>query len=498
MFKTIKIPEINLEYEQPIGLFIDNEYQISSNKTMFDSVCPANEEHITSFYVGSQNDVTEAVNSAHQAYNKIWSKTTPIDRSIILDKLCHLTENNKELLAAVETLDTGKPYHSNSIGDLTQMVEVIRFYAGSCEKFTTGITIPSNQDRQLFTQKSPYGVVAIIVPWNYPLAMAAWKIFGCLAAGNTIVIKPSEYTSLSLLFFTRLLVEAGMPPGVVNVIPGIGEVVGKALATNEVIQKISFTGSTRVGRLLLEYAAGSNLKDVTLECGGKSPAVIFEDADIDAAIDWIAGGFCYNTGQNCTATSRLYIYKTKYEAVMSKLLKVIDEKWIVNNPYNSFDKKNVLGPIITKDQYEKVKDYIEYGIKTEKLKVNSKDLTHSKGYFVAPTVFENVPSYSRLAQEEIFGPVLIVNKFESYEEAIQLANDSKYGLAAAAFTRDISLSHKFIRDVQAGTVWINSSNDEEIVMPFGGFKMSGMGRELGASGVDTFLQNKSVHINIGN
>ncbi|EDO17539.1 hypothetical protein Kpol_534p18 [Vanderwaltozyma polyspora DSM 70294] len=496
--KVSNIHGVSVEYNQPLGLFINNEFVKSSDQEKIKTFNPSNGEYIVSFYAASEKDTNLAIDVAERAYCSSWSNTTPNERSELLDKLYHLTKKNRELLGTIETLDTGKPFHSNSLNDIDQILEVIRYYSGSCDKLTTGETFITENNYHRYTVKQPYGVVGLIVPWNYPLAMAAWKLFGCLAAGNTVVIKPSEHTSLSLLYYGKLLVEAGLPPGVVNIIPGYGEITGRAIAMSDKLQKLSFTGSTRVGKLMMEMSGQSNMKDVTLECGGKSPAVVFRDANLDNAASWIATGICYNSGQNCTATSRVYADKNIYNELISKIVEEIKQNWKISSTFDPFDDDGTLGPIINNTQYDRVTDFIHVGSHIEKLNRIDifKELGECKGNYINPVIFTDVPQTSVLIQNEIFGPVLTISKFTTYDEVVKLVNDSRYGLAAAAFTEDYRLAHQFTKEVEAGTVWINSSNDECIGMPFGGFKMSGIGRELGATGVESYLQTKSVHFNL--
>lgn len=496
--ETITIPQVGFTYNLPIGLFINNEYVASADGKKIDTINPTTGEKITSFYAASEKDVDKAVKAARNAYENVWSKMPAEERGFLLYKLADLIERDKSKLAALETLDAGKPYHSNALNDLDQIIQLTRYFAGSADKYTKGQNIPLTHDKYALTFKVPYGVVGQVVPWNYPLAMASWKIQGCLAAGNTIVIKPAENTSISLLYMAQLFVEAGFPPGVLNVIPGLGSVAGTALASHQDVDKIAFTGSTQVGQKIMELAGKSNLKAVTLECGGKSPAVVFDDAKLNNAVEWVANGIYYNSGQNCTANSRIYVQETIYDEFLAKFRTYIKDNWTFGDKLDPFDEKCTLGPVISEAQYKKIRAYLDHGANEEKL--NSEKLsefpTKSKGYFIPPTFFTDVPSSSKLSQEEIFGPAAVIAKFRDYDEAIKLANNTNYGLASAVFSENIRTTNKFVRDIKAGTVWVNSSNDEEISVPFGGFKMSGVGRELGESGVDAYTQLKSAHINL--
>ncbi|GAV51749.1 hypothetical protein ZYGR_0AF02200 [Zygosaccharomyces rouxii] len=497
MFTSIHIPQVGITYEQPIGLFINNEYVKSKDGSLIDTFNPATGEKITSFYAAGTADIDDAVKAARNAYEDVWSKTTPSERSELLWKLASLVERDRKLLAAMETLDSGKPYHSNALGDMDQIISVTKYYAGVAQNLAQGKQIPVCHDKYAVTFQVPYGVVGQVVPWNYPLAMASWKMQGCLAAGNTVVIKPAENTSLSLLYFAQLFVEAGFPPGVVNVMPGYGAQAGTALAAHPDVDKVAFTGSTKVGQLVMEAAGKSNLKPVTLECGGKSPAVVFEDAEIEKAAEWCALGIFYNSGQNCTANSRIYVQESIYEKFLQVFKSLAAETWKFGAKRDPFDEECTLGPVISEVQQKRVKGYIEHGVKEGLKSETVHELPADvKGFYVQPTFFTDVPQSSKLNREEIFGPVAVISTFKNETEAIKLANDTNYGLASAVFTQNIGVATRFVRDIKSGTVWVNSSNDEEVNVPFGGFKMSGIGRELGEAGLESYLQTKSAHFNL--
>lgn len=498
LVETIQVKELSLQIDLPTGLFIDNEFIPSIKGERFDSINPATNEKITSFYVGDSEDVDVAVKSSRRAYETVWSNTSPRERNTLLMKLAELIVEEKETIAALDCIDAGKPYYSNSLHDIDQVLELTQYFGGSAEKFTMGDTIQISNEKLCYTLKDPFGVVALIVPWNYPFAMACWKMQGALAAGNTIIIKPSEITSLSLLFAAKLFKKAGFPPGVVNILPGTGESVGSAMAKHPDIDKISFTGSTLVGGKILAYSSQSNLKDVTLECGGKSAAVVFGDSNLQNAVESISAGIFYNSGQNCTANSRVYVQECIYEKFMALLKDYTKQNWKFGSTYNLFDKECTMGPVVSRKQYDTILEFIN-SIKTgegyyEYLQNDPSNVTN--GFFIPPTIITDVDQDSDVVQKEIFGPVMCISKFKDYEEAIALANDSDYGLAAMVFTEDINTANKYVRDIKAGTVWVNSSNEEEMSVPFGGYKKSGIGRELGRSGVETFLQTKAVHMPI--
>lgn len=498
LYQNIEIPHLKETVKLNLGLFINGAFVKSSDEGMIDSINPATNKKITSFYAGTKEDVNTAVSVARDVYKYYWSKQSVEVHCNLLLKLAELLERDKEILASLDSLDAGKPYHTNSLGDLDQIISLTKYYAGAVGKYSTGEVIPVSTDKFCYTVKQPFGVVALIVPWNYPLAMACWKLQGALAAGNVVIIKPSENTSLSLLYFAQLITEAGFPKGVVNIIPGYGDVVGEALAKHMDIDKISFTGSTTVGSKILQHSGSSNMKDVCLECGGKSPAVIFEDADLDNAVAWTANGIFYNSGQNCTANSRIYVHKNLYDEFIKRFKKYTIDHYSFGD-FNIFNPECTLGPVISEVQYNRIMKFID----NPKDKDCKKDILfpftsaeQTKGYFIPPVIFTNVAQESPLMQEEIFGPVVVISKFTHYSEVIKLANDSKYGLATAVFTEGVRRSHKFARDIEAGIVWINTSNDDEITAPFGGFKMSGIGRELGRYGVENYLQTKTVHMSM--
>ena len=510
MYTTIEIPQVSLKIKQPLGLFIDNKFVKSSDGKKITSVNPATNKPIAEFYAASEKDIDRAVSAARKAYETTWSKTSPQERSDLLLKLVALLERDKNILAALDTLDAGKPYYNNSLRDLDEIIELTKFFSSLALTHSGGDVIPVGHEKYVYTLKSPYGVVAQIVPWNYPLAMASWKLQGALAAGNTVIIKPAENTSLSLLYFAQLIVEAGFPPGVVNVLPGLGNVVGSGLSQHKGVDKVSFTGSPEVGAKILEGSSKSNIKDVTLELGGKSPAVVFADCQLDMAVSHTIDGIFYNSGQNCTANSRIYVQEEIYDEFLKQFKAETKFKISFGKNFDPFDAQCTLGPVVSETQFKRIQGYITG---EEAKKFNFEDNPdkwtmyqtleyptekETKGFFIPPTIFTNVKQDSILNQREIFGPVVVINKFKDYSEALKLANDSMYGLAAMVFTENVRIATKFARDIDAGTVWINTSNEPEVSAPFGGFKTSGIGRELGVAGVETYLQTKAVHMNLSN
>ncbi|CCH44899.1 Retinal dehydrogenase [Wickerhamomyces ciferrii] len=494
LFTDIKLPT-GETYKQPIGLFINNEFVKSHSDELIETINPTNGELITSVYAANEQDIDIAVKAAREAYETKWSKTSGVERGELLYRLAELIEQERDILAKIDSLDAGKPYESNSQSDLSQIIELTKYFAGYSDKIK-GSYLPISDEKFVYEIKEPYGVVGQIVPWNYPLAMASWKIQSALAAGNTIVIKSAENTPLSLLYFGQLIVKAGFPPGVVNIISGLGSIAGSAIASHEDVDKIAFTGSTQVGKHI-QQAATSNLKAVTLECGGKSPSVVFKDSNLSNAAKWSALGIFYNTGQNCTANSRILVEEEVYDEFLTLFQEEIKKNWIVGDP---FDDKTTVGPLISKVQLDRVQSYIKHGEEVEKLSKlevgDSAIYKEQKGWFQNPIIFKDVPTDSKLFQEEIFGPVVTITKFSGFEDGLTKANNTKYGLGSAVFTNNIQKAHKFGRGLKAGTVWINSSNDEDIRASFGGYKLSGIGRELGESGIEVYTQTKAIHVNL--
>lgn len=390
----------------------------------------------------------------------------------------------------------GKPYSVALNEDLIEVITTLRYYAGWADK-TFGQTISTTPAKFAYTLRQPIGVVGQIIPWNYPLAMAAWKLGPALACGNTVVLKIAEQTPLSALYLANLIKEAGFPPGVVNILNGLGRVAGAALVNHPDVDKVAFTGSTATGREIMKMAA-STLKNITLETGGKSPLLVFEDADLEQAAKWAHIGIMSNQGQICTATSRILVQESIYDKFVALFKDVVASTSKVGDP---FADETFQGPQVTKAQYERVLSYIESG-KSEGATLVAggepyKNVGDGKGFFIAPTIFTNVKDHMRIYREEIFGPFVVVASFKTEEEAIAKANDTTYGLGAAVFTRDIERGHRVAAEIESGMVWINSSNDSDPRVPFGGVKQSGIGRELGEAGLEAYTQIKAVHLNMG-
>ncbi|OQE22388.1 hypothetical protein PENSTE_c010G08717 [Penicillium steckii] len=484
-------------YAQPIGLFINNEFVASKAGEKIASINPSNEAEITSVYAAGEEDVDSAVKAARKALkDPSWKQLPGTDRGALMLKLADLIEQNKETLATIETWDNGKPYSVSLNDDIGEVTSTLRYYAGWADKFF-GQTIGTGPQKFAYTLRQPIGVVGQIIPWNFPLAMAAWKLGPALACGNTIVMKAAEQTPLSILYLGNLIKEAGFPPGVINILNGHGRVAGAALVQHADVDKVAFTGSTITGREIMKMAAGT-LKNITLETGGKSPLVVFEDADLEQAAKWAHVGIMYNQGQVCTSTSRILVHDSVYDKFVALFKEVVASTSKVGDPFHD---DTFQGPQITKAQYDRVLSYIEAG-KSEGATLVSggepyKNVGDGKGFFIAPTIFTGVKDNMRIYREEVFGPFVVISSFTGEDEAVTRANDTTYGLGAAVFTKDIERAHRVASDIEAGMVWINSSNDSDFRVPFGGVKQSGIGRELGEAGLEAYSQTKAVHVNMG-
>ncbi|KAH6971482.1 aldehyde dehydrogenase domain-containing protein [Ilyonectria sp. MPI-CAGE-AT-0026] len=478
-------------YQQPIGLFINGKWVESVDKKKLEVVNPSTEEVIVSVYEGTEKDIDLAVDAARAAFDGVWKTTTPEQRGILLNKLADLAQQNKELLAAVESLDNGKSIN-NARGDVDGVIGCLRYYAGWADKIE-GKTIDIAPDMFHYTRSEPIGVCGQIIPWNFPLLMFAWKIGPALATGNTVVMKTAEQTPLSGLVFTQFIQQAGFPPGVFNLVTGIGRVAGAALSSHMGVDKIAFTGSTVVGRQIMKAAAASNLKKVTLELGGKSPNIVFNDANLEETVDWVNFGIYYNHGQICCAGSRIYVQ----EGIYDKFLEALKKRAEANNVGDPFQEETFQGPQVSQLQYDRVMSYIDSGRTEGATVVTGGSRLGDKGYFIQPTIFSDVRPDMKIMQEEIFGPVCSVAKFKDEAEAIRLANDSTYGLAAGVHTQNLNTAIRVSNALQAGTVWINCYNMIHWALPFGGYKESGMGRELGEAALENYTQSKSVAVRLG-
>jgi len=487
---TLKTPQTG-DYEQPTGLFINNEFVKAVDGKTFEVINPTTEEVICSVQEATEKDVDVAVAAARKAFDGEWRKVTPEQRGKYLNTLANLFEENVDLLAAVESLDNGKAF-TMAKGDVGAAAGCLRYYGGWADKIE-GKIIDTDPGTFNYTKKEPIGVCGQIIPWNFPLLMWAWKIGPAIATGNCVVIKTAEQTPLSAYIAANLIKKAGFPPGVINVITGFGKVCGAALSSHMDVDKVAFTGSTVVGRQIMKAAAGSNLKKVTLELGGKSPNIVFADADIDNAISWVNFGIFFNHGQCCCAGSRIYVQDTIYD----KFLQRFRERAAANKVGDPFHEDTFQGPQVSQLQFDRIMSYIDAGKKAG-AKVETGGERHGdKGYFIQPTIFSNVTEDMKIMQEEIFGPVCSISKFSTEEEVVRLANSSTYGLAAAVHTKNLNTAIEVSNALKAGTVWVNTYNTLHWQLPFGGFKESGIGRELGEAALDNYTQTKTVSIRLG-
>lgn len=488
---TATVPYKNVKIG-PTQLLINNEWVNSASGRRFETINPATGEAICEVAEADAADVDKAVSAARSAFKSgEWPKMSATRRGELLYKLADLMEQNIEELARLETLDNGKPVSDSLNADLPLAIACYRYYAGWADKIQ-GKTIPINGPYFCYTRHEPVGVVGQIIPWNFPLLMQAWKLGPALAAGNTVVLKPAEQTPLSALRVGELIVEAGFPPGVVNILPGYGPTAGSAIAHHMDIDKVAFTGSTEVGHLIMEAAAKSNLKRVTLELGGKSPNIVFADADMDMAIQGAHFALFFNQGQCCCAGSRLFVEEKCYDEFVAKSVEHAKRR-VVGDP---FDPNTQQGPQVDKEQFDKVMGYIESGMRQGAQMLYGGHQVSDRGFFIEPTVFVDVRDDMKIAQEEIFGPVMSIIKFKDIDEVIQRANNTMYGLAAAVWTQDITKAHAIANNVRAGTVWVNCYDVFDAAAPFGGFKQSGIGRELGEYGLQQYTEVKTVTIKL--
>ncbi|ORZ15064.1 aldehyde dehydrogenase domain-containing protein [Absidia repens] len=482
--KTVKGYELKLQ----TGLFINNEF-VTGAKTI-DTINPATGDVITSVQAAEKKQIDDAVDAAELAFRNVWSKTSPQDRQKLMLKLADLIDRDAEELSQIETLDNGKGISLSRTVDIPGIAASLRYYAGFADKIHgKTVDIPGTFS---YTRHEAIGVCGAIIPWNFPLMMLGWKLGPCLATGNVIVVKTSEMTPLSALKVAALAKEAGFPAGVINIVTGYGPEAGDALARHTKVGKVAFTGSTLTGRTVMKAAAESNLKKVTLELGGKSPNIIFDDADLDKAVKWAHFGIFFNHGQCCCAGSRVYVQEGIYDRFLEKFKKATEETR-VGDPT---DESTFQGPQISQLQYDRIMGYIESG-KDEGAKVYLGGARHGdKGYFIQPTVFTDVTPKMKIVQEEIFGPVVVVSKFKDADEVVELAHDTTYGLAAAVFTENVTRAIDVANRLEAGTVWVNAYNVLNPQVPFGGYRQSGVGRENGEYALDNYVQIKTVRVNL--
>lgn len=475
-------------------LFIDGEYRDAIDGGRFETINPATYETMAAMSAGNQKDVDLAVAAARRAFrNGSWSRMAPRERMQILYRYTELIAENAEQLAVLDSLDAGKPIADMIDVDLPCVIETIQFMAEYIDKIEGSVT-STEADVMHYVLREPIGVVAAISPWNYPMLMAIWKVAPALAAGNTVVLKPAEQAPMACLRLAELFVEAGGPPGVFNVVNGIGEIAGKALALHNDVNKVSFTGSTEVGKLMLQYAGQSNMKRVSLECGGKSPQVFMADTpDIERAVASACDGIFANMGEVCNAGSRLLVDRAIYSDFVERFIAVGKTAYVPGDP---LDPATNMGPLVTKGAQQRVLSFIESGKREGASLQFGGDVPAMDGAYVNPTLFTDVNNDMRIAREEIFGPVASIIPFDGIEEGIAIANDTIYGLAAGVWTRDLGKAHRLIREIEAGVIWVNCFDEGDMTQPFGGYKQSGNSRDKCIESLLSYTQSKSAWIRL--
>jgi gamma-glutamyl-gamma-aminobutyraldehyde dehydrogenase len=495
LLTTAQYRDIAAQLTLPTRAFINGEYVDAIDGNTMQSINPATGEILANVAACNEKDVNLAVANAKQVFERgDWSKLHPSQRKTAIAKLAQLIDENALELAVMETLEAGKPIHECVMTDLPETSHCIAWHAEATDKLYDQLT-PSGDGAVGMVVREALGVVACVLPWNFPLMMVAWKLGPALAAGNSVIVKPAETTSMTTLRIAQLALEAGIPAGVFNVLPGLGPDVGEPLGMHEDVQVVSFTGSTATGRRFLEYSARSNLKRIVLECGGKSPSVVLADAEnLDSVAENIVNAALWNMGQNCTANSRIIIHKDIKAELTEKILAEM-QNWKTGDPMNP---EHMLGSIISQVQYVKIMGYIEIGKKEgATLLAGGESITIGDGLFIAPTLFDNVTPDMTIAIEEIFGPVFSLIQADSDEHALELANQTCYGLQASLYTANVKKAHKFARQLQAGTVSVNCFSEGDISTPFGGFKLSGFGgRDNSLQAHDQYTDVKTIWIDL--
>ena len=492
MLHPVPVPDLAARFiASPMQLLIDGKWVNAKSGKTFDVFDPSIGQPIAKVAEGDAADIDAAVTAARRAFESgPWPRMSPLERSKLIYRLGDALEANSEEFAALEALDNGKPIRDARAVDLPGSYEMFRYMSGWATRLngeTVPISAPGNW--HAYTLREPIGVVGQIIPWNFPLMMAAWKLAPALAAGCTIVLKPAEQTPLSALRLGRLIQEVGFPPGVVNIVTGFGETAGAALAAHPDVDKVAFTGSTEVGKLIVQAAAG-NLKKVSLELGGKSPAIVFPDADMDVAIRGTANAIFFNMGQCCTAGSRLFAHKRVFDKLMDGI--AAEAGKIRIGP--GLDPETQMGPLVSEEQFTRVTGFLESGRKEGARVVTGGERVGNAGYFVAPTVLTNTRPEMSVVRNEIFGPVVCAMPFDDddLDRIAKEANNTNYGLAASVWTRDLGIAHKLARRIRAGSVWINTHNFGDVALPFGGYKESGWGREMGKEVLELYTETKAV------
>jgi aldehyde dehydrogenase (NAD+) len=483
-----KVAPPKVKEQQP--MFIGGKWVDAQSGKTFPTLNPATGETICHVAEGDKADIDLAVKAARKAFKSgPWPKMNASERGRLLNKLADAIEKNKDELAALESLDNGKPIADSLSADLPLTIQCYRYYAGWADKIH-GKTIPIDGPYFCYTRHEPVGVVGQIIPWNFPLLMQAWKWGPALACGNTVVLKPAEQTPLTALRVAQLAQEVGFPDGVLNVVPGYGPTAGAALASHMDVDKLAFTGETTTGKIVMAAAAQSNLKRVSLELGGKSPNVVFADADLDAAVEGAYFGLFFNQGQCCVAGSRLFVEEKVHDTFVEKMVAKAKARK-VGDP---FDPGTEQGPQVSQEQFDRVMGYIEAGKKDGAKMLLGGNRVGNRGYFIEPTVFTDVTDEMKIAQEEIFGPVMSILKFKDTDEVLERGNRTFYGLAAAVWTKDIQKALRLANGLRAGTVWVNCYDVFDAAAPFGGYKMSGIGRELGEYALQLYTEVKTVTV----
>lgn len=469
-------------------LFIGGEWINAESGEQFETLDPGTGKALTSVPMAGEEEVNQAVAAAQNAFDKAWGQISPANKGALIHRLADLMSRDLSILQELECLDNGKPLGKAKY-DVIGAINHFKYYSGWASKIE-GSQIPvSTPDKLVYTRREPLGVVGLIVPWNFPLMMAAWKLAPALACGNSCILKPAEQTPLTALYLGKLIEEAGFPAGTVNIVTGDGK-VGALMSHHSDISKIGFTGSTEVGRKILQASAASNLKKVSLELGGKSPNVIFADADLDKVRQSVLWSSFYNSGQECTLGSRVYVQSE----IMDQVIEALSEdakKLTIDHGLMNPD----LGPVISEEQFNKINGFIQSG-KDQATLVTGGNAIDRDGYFLEPTIFQSTNDNYTVAKEEIFGPVIHVSAFKEFEEALARANDTNYGLASAIWSRDITTAHRFAHGLKAGTVWVNGYDMFDPAVPFGGYKESGHGREMGKSALELYTQEKAIWVSL--